>query len=132
VVISGQEIGSPIIKNPLSLIVMNQPSLEKFQPRLQKGGVQIVNANLVNPALVETDRIRSVLIPANAIAEAVGNPRMANMAALGAYLGVTGILPLSGAQNALAHVIGAHYAHLIPKNAEALAAGYRAGRDASR
>lgn len=128
VVVSDQEIGSPIIKKPLSLIIMNLPSLEKFQPRLQKDGVQVINSSLVDCTRVDRKRFRSVLVPANEIADSLGNPRMANMVAMGAYLAATDLLPLAAAQKALSHVIGSHYTHLIPKNAEALAAGYEVGK----
>ncbi|MDL2271758.1 2-oxoacid:acceptor oxidoreductase family protein [Desulfovibrio sp. OttesenSCG-928-I05] len=124
VVVSEDEIGSPIIQRPKSTIILNQPSLEKFQPRVEDGGVQIVNSSLVDTALVDTQRIRSVCIPANEIAEQVGNGRMVNMVALGAFLKATGVLPLEKVQASLSHVISAHYGHLIPKNAEALKAGY--------
>ncbi len=126
VVVSSEEIGSPIIKKPKSLIIMNRPSLEKFQPRLEKGGVQIVNADLVDEALIETTRIKSFPIRANTLAEAHGGARTANMVALGAYLAATDAVPLQAAQKALEHVVGSHYAKLIPSNAAALETGYNA------
>ncbi len=124
VVVSDDEIGSPIIQRPLGAIVLNQPSLEKFQPRIQDGGVQIVNASLVDAALVERGRIRSVCIPVNDIADRLGNPRMLNMVALGAFIKATGLLSLEQVEKSLSNVIASHYSYLIPKNAEALRAGY--------
>lgn len=123
VVISDEDIGSPIIKNPLSLIAMNRPSLEKFQPMVQDKGVMIVNSSLVDMDLAENDRLNVFPVPANEIADKIGNTRMANMVALGAYAQATGILEIGVVQKSLEHVISAHYSHLIPKNAEALAAG---------
>lgn len=126
VVVSSEEIGSPIIKRPKSLIIMNQPSLEKFQPRLEKGGIQIINADMVDAADIETKRVKSFPVKVNTLAEAHGGARTANMVALGAYLAATGIVPLKAAVKALEHVIGSHYAKLIPLNAAALEAGYKA------
>lgn len=123
VVISEEEIGSPIIRRPVGLIIMNRPSLDKFQPRLQDNGVQVLNTSLVDPGLAEPNRVRTVKVPANEIADQLGNARMANMVALGAYVKATGVLPLSVVQEGLTKVIASHYAHLIPKNAEALQAG---------
>ncbi len=123
VVVSEDEIGSPIIRKPLGLIIMNRPSLDKFQPRLQDGGIQVINSSLVDPALAEPDRVRTVKVPANEIADGLGNARMANMVALGAYIKATGVLPLEAVQEGLKKVIAPHYAHLIQKNAEALQAG---------
>jgi 2-oxoglutarate ferredoxin oxidoreductase subunit gamma len=138
VVLSGEAIGSPIIKRPQSLIVLNRPSLDKFQPRLLDGGVQVVNTSLIDLKLAESKRVRTVPVAANDIANALGNGRMANMVALGAFIAATGIVPLAAAIDSLADIIAPHYAQLIPKNAEALRAGAEAaaklpaGRPAAR
>ncbi|MGE4290950.1 MAG: 2-oxoacid:acceptor oxidoreductase family protein [Desulfovibrio sp.] len=123
VVLSSEDIGSPIIHRPKSLIIMNRPSLDKFQPRLQDGGVQIINSSLVDPNLVEPDRVKTVLVPANEIADKIGNTRMANMVAIGAYLQATGVIPVQAAIESLPNVISPHYAKLIPMNAQAIEAG---------
>ncbi|WP_027368586.1 2-oxoacid:acceptor oxidoreductase family protein [Desulfocurvibacter africanus] len=123
VVVSDDDIGSPIIHRPKSLIVMNRPSLDKFQSRLQDGGIQIINSSLIDASLTEQERVRTVLVPANEIADKVGNSRMANMVALGAYIQATGVLPLQAVKDSLGSVISSHYAKLIPQNAEALQAG---------
>lgn len=123
VVLSDEEIGSPIIQRPKSLIIMNRPSLDKFQPRLQDGGVQILNTSLIDPSLAETDRIKTVAAPCNDIADKIGNIRLANMVAIGAYAQATGVLPVQALTDSLKKVISSHYAHLIPKNAEAIQAG---------
>ena len=123
VVVSDEDIGSPIIRSPMSLIIMNRPSLDKFQPSLKDGGVQVINSSLVDKDLAEPDRVRSVFVPANDIADQLGNTRMANMVALGAYVKATGVVDLAVVKESLTNVIAAHYSHLIPKNAEALQAG---------
>ncbi|MDQ7032218.1 MAG: 2-oxoacid:acceptor oxidoreductase family protein [Desulfonauticus sp.] len=124
VVIGEEEIGSPIIFNPLSLIAMNRPSLDKFQPRVQDNGVLILNSSLVEPSLAEKNRLKAYAIPVNELADKLGNLRLANMVALGAYVQATGIVPLQAVKNALPNVISSHYAHLIPDNAKALQTGY--------
>jgi 2-oxoglutarate ferredoxin oxidoreductase subunit gamma len=123
VVLSEEDIGSPIIRTPVSLIVMNRPSLEKFEPRLADGGVQVINSSLVDPELAEKNRVKNVFVPANDIADKLGNTRMANMVALGAYVRATGVMPVEAVQEALPDVISKRYEKMIPKNAEALAAG---------
>lgn len=124
VVVSDEEIGSPIIRRPKGLIAMNQPSLEKFQPTVEDGGVQILNSSLIDASLADTVRIRSIAIPANDIADKLGNTRMANMVALGAFVKATNVLSLAQVQGSLRHVIAERYAKLIPANAKALEAGY--------
>ena len=128
VVVSDDAIGSPIIRSPGSLIIMNRPSLDKFQPQLVDGGVLVVNSSLVDPALADASRVRLVPVACNEIADGLGNTRMANMVALGAFIEATGVLPLSVVEESLSHVIAKHYSHLIPKNAEALRAGANAAK----
>ncbi|MFP5239915.1 MAG: 2-oxoacid:acceptor oxidoreductase family protein [Acidobacteriota bacterium] len=126
VVLSDEEIGSPIIRRPQNVVALNRPSLEKFQLQLADGGTVVVNSSLADPALADAARIRVVGVPCNDIAEKVGNARMVNMVAMGAFVKATGALPLERLKQALSHVVPGHYSHLIPKNAEALQAGYDA------
>ena len=123
VVLDSLPIGSPLVQDPLSTIVLNEPSLAKFQPRLRKDGVQVVNTSLIAGDLVDT-AIRTVCIPANDMAHKLGNVKLANMVALGAWLKATGALPLKAVQDALGRVVSAHYVRLIPVNAAALEVGY--------
>ena len=123
VVLDEHPIGSPLVREPLSTIILNEPSLSKFQPRLAASGVQIVNASLVAQNLLDTAK-RTVYIPVNDMAHELGNVKMANMVALGAWLKATGALPLNVVQNALNRVVSAHYAKLISANAKALEQGY--------
>ena len=123
VVLDEHHIGSPLVREPLSTIILNEPSLTKFQPRLAANGVQIVNATLVAQNLLDAAR-RTVYIPVNDIAHELGNVKMANMVALGAWLKATGALPLNVVQEALNRVVSAHYAKLISANAKALEQGY--------
>ena len=55
---------------------MNRPSLDKFQPQMVDGGVLVINSSLVDPALAEAARVRLVAVPANEIADSLGNTRM--------------------------------------------------------
>lgn len=123
VVLDEHPIGSPLVREPLSTIILNEPSLTKFQPRLAASGVQIVNASLVAQNLIDTAK-RTVYIPVNDMAHELGNVKMANMVALGAWLKATGALPLNVVQDALNRVVSAHYAKLISANAKALEQGY--------
>ena len=123
VVLDEHHIGSPLVREPLSTIILNEPSLAKFQPRLAANGVQIVNATLVAQNLLDAAR-RTVYIPVNDMAHELGNVKMANMVALGAWLKATGALPLNVVQDALNRVVSAHYAKLISANAKALEQGY--------
>jgi len=128
VILDRETIGSPVVQRPLSSIMLNQPSLDKFQPRLVRGGVQIVNSSLVDAAHVDPG-VRSVLVPLNDMAARLGSPKLLNMIALGAWVYATDALPLAAVQEALRRVISSHYAKLIPANAEALALGHDFARE---
>ncbi len=128
VVVSKDDIGSPIIHLPKSLIAMNRPSLDKFQPRVQDGGVVVVNSSLVDMALADTARVQAVGVPANEIADSLGNTKMANMVAIGAYAQLTGVVPLDVLKASLKKVISPNYAKMIPANEQAIQAGADAVR----
>lgn len=125
VVLDEHPIGAPLVRTPLSTIILNEPSLRKFQPRLAPGGVQVVNVSLVEKGLLAADK-HSVCIAANDMAHDLGNVKLANMVALGAWLKAVPILSLEAVQEALKRVVSTHYAHLIPVNAKALEVGYKA------
>lgn len=88
VVISDKEIGSPVITSPQALIIMNNPSLEAFESRLQPQGTLFLNSSLITRKVTRKD-IEIVAIPANDIAVEVGEKRTANMVMLGAYVART-------------------------------------------
>ena len=86
VVISSQEIGSPVVGRPHAAIVMNLPSLIKYEPRVLPEGLLMINTSLID--LKETSRkdIEILPVPVNEIAIENGNPKLANMVALGAFI----------------------------------------------
>lgn len=85
IVISDEEIGSPVITSPKALIIMNNPSLDAFEPRLQPQGKLFLNSSLITHQPTRSD-IEVVTIPANDIAVEVGEKRATNMVMLGAYI----------------------------------------------
>ena len=123
VVLSDEEIGSPIIFYPRSLIAMNQPSVDKFQPRVRSGGVQIVNASIVPADSVDSSRVRSYLVPVNDLADELGSMKMANMVALGAWVRATGVIELDEVKACLPQAFARHKAKIISANEKALDSG---------
>lgn len=123
VVLSEDDIGSPIIHHPQSVIAMNRPSVDKFQPRIVDNGVEIINSSLIDMDLADTKRLRCFDVPCNDIADKLGNSRMANMVAIGAYAQITGIVTVDALVSALENVISPRYHKLIPANTEAIKAG---------
>ena len=95
VVISDRPVGSPVIQSPNAVVAMNLPSLDKFEPDVRPGGLLIINTSLINRGSTRDD-LTVVNVPANEIANELGNRRGANMVALGAYLGATEAVSVDG------------------------------------
>jgi len=91
VVIGDRPIGSPIIRNPMHLVAMNRPSLEKFAQMVKPKGVILVNSSLI-PDPCGRDDVDELRIPVTDIANSLGNIRTANIVALGAFVARSGII----------------------------------------
>lgn len=122
IIIADDEIGSPLVRYPAAVIAMNQPSLDKYEPLVASGGVLIVNASLTTRRPQRAD-IRLVEIPANAIAEELGNVRLANIVLTGALLAATGALPVEAVEQALGAHLPERHRHLQAANSQALRRG---------
>lgn len=93
--VSVEPVASPIIRTPNYLIVMNSPSLLKFQPALIPGGKLIINSSLIMEKATRND-VDCYYIPALNIAYEESNPRGSNMVLLGAYLQLSGSISAEG------------------------------------
>jgi len=127
VVLSDRPIGSPITKFPHSLIALNLPSLDKFEDSVRPGGIITVNTSLINRRPRRTD-VTVVAVPANEVAIECGNAKAANMVALGAYLGASGITDLELVKVILAESFAGKPA-LVAVNHAALSRGFALGHE---
>ncbi|MGM0537921.1 MAG: 2-oxoacid:acceptor oxidoreductase family protein [Thermodesulfobacteriota bacterium] len=126
VVLADKEIGSPVIHSPMSLIVMNQPSLTKFLPRLRAGGVLVVNSSLVDTSQIQEPGAYLIPIAANDIADDLGTVKMANIVALGAWIQATNALPLDSVRDVVSALFAAKGEKLVQANDQALIRGAEA------
>ena len=122
VMLSDEEIDSPIITHPTSLIVMNRPSLEKFEDKVVPGGSIFVNSSLLDIKVQRSD-VNAYYVPCNDLAAELGNNKVANMIMLGAYLGKSKCVGVETVLDALLEKLGQKKAKLIPLNREALLRG---------
>ena len=122
VAISDEEIASPIASAPEFIVVMNQPSLVRFQNLIQSGGVFFINSSLVEADISRGD-IEVVNVPANSIAEDLGSPRSANMVMLGAFTKKGKLVELSSVIEELGATLK-NKRNLIAINEKALMVGY--------
>ena len=86
--LSQHSIPSPLINRPMTVIAFNEPSVERFEQEILPGGLFMINSSMVSREIERTD-MKVVKVPATEIANSVGNPKVANMVMLGAYLAVT-------------------------------------------
>jgi len=122
VIVSDEEIGSPIVRNPQAVIAMNLPSLDKYESLVKPGGVLVINSSIVNRKATRKD-IRVVEVPANEVAEELGNQRLANMVLLGALLANLPVLPVEAVEKALKEHLPERHHKLLPSNYKALRDG---------
>lgn len=125
VVISDKPVGSPVVERPRAAMVLNLPSLEKFEPLIKPGGLLVINSSLINRGSSRSD-LKVILVPANEIANELGNPRGANMVALGAFLGATRAVSLD-AVDALIRDTFAGKPKVVEVNLTSLRRGWEIG-----
>jgi 2-oxoglutarate ferredoxin oxidoreductase subunit gamma len=128
--IASTPIGSPLIDRPRGLLVMNRPSLEKFAPAVQPGGVIVVNRSLV-----DTDPGRGdctvVAVDAREVAERAGDARAANFVMLGAYAGATSVVPPAAIEHAIEEEFSGGKAKFAASSIAAFRAGLEVGEAAA-
>lgn len=122
VTISDAYVNSPVISTPDSVVIMNKPSLAKFQPKLKQGGHCFINSSLVVDEAYRED-ITIHEIPANDLAMQLGNLKVANMVMLGAYLGVTNLFTNEEVMAVLSQKFTGAKAKLLDINRQALDVG---------
>ncbi len=106
VVVADHLIGSPIVNSPGHLVAMNRPSLEKFAPTTQAGGICLVNSSLI-PITSGRDDLNEVFVPCNHIANEAGNPRGANMVILGAFVTLSKVVSFDTIEHLVRHTFAA-------------------------
>ncbi len=118
--LSRASIASPLINRPSTVIAFIEPSVDRFVDELLPGGLMMLNSSMVTTKPARTD-IRVVEVPATDTAKDVGNPKVANMVMLGAYLQLTGAVEDESVLASLAeHGLRAN---LIEINRKAMTAG---------
>ena len=123
VVLSSIEIASPIVEEADTLLLMNQPSVDRFLPVMASGGLAIINETLAH--VPEGDQT-VVMVPATNLGQAAGNIRSANVALFGAFLARKAFLPFDDARDALVRMSAAKGKRFEEINVRAFRAGWDA------
>jgi len=93
VILSTEGIGSPIVTDATSVVIMNRPSLDKFEEMVVPNGLLIMDSDLVN-RMPERKDLEVIAIPAQTVAQEIGSRKIANMVLLGALVAKTGIVSM--------------------------------------
>ena len=122
VVVSDEPIASPVLSMADCVIAMNTPSLDKFESCVNPGGKLFINSSIIEKKATRTD-IDVYYVPCNEIADSHQNPKVGNMAMLGAYLEATKAVEVKSILDALLYKLGEKKAKFIPLNEKAIQMG---------
>lgn len=122
VVLSSEPVISPVVLDANELIAMNKPSLAKFEKAIVPGGMLFVNSSIIEIKAERSD-ITAYYVPCNDIAAELGNPKVANMVMLGAFIEATKVLKVETIREMLTHIFTGPKANLVELNIEALRRG---------
>jgi 2-oxoglutarate ferredoxin oxidoreductase subunit gamma len=122
VILSDTAIGSPIVSDPDVLIAMNLPSFQKYQDKVQKGGVIVMDSSLIDEKPTRGD-VGVYAVPATKMAADAGIKGFGNMIMLGRFLGACMPEAEPNIETALNHVVPPKRKHLLDDNRKALALG---------
>lgn len=126
IVFADGDTGSPVVGHPSVSLVLDQLSFDKYASKVKQGGVCIANSSLVDCEGVVLEGVELVKVPMNQIALDLGDVRMVNMVACGAYVAKTDCLSLQSLEEALKKALPERNHRLIPTNIRAISAGVAA------
>ncbi|MCK4257674.1 MAG: 2-oxoacid:acceptor oxidoreductase family protein [Halanaerobiales bacterium] len=122
VIISDEEIASPLVNRPDILVAMNQPSLDKFVSDVKDGGLIIVNSSIIKD-VPELPNCEVIQVPANDLAMELGNVKSANMVVMGVLLQKLTDISKEDVFNALAEIVPAGREKILELNKKAIEIG---------
>ena len=122
VIIGDEPVGSPIVEHPDVLMVMNLPSLNRYEQAVQSGGTIFVDSSLVERKVERSD-VKAIYVPATRLAVENDMTTLANMILTGKILEEMGEFDADGVQAALKKVVSAKHPEMFDLNLKALQIG---------
>ena len=126
VAVSEEEIFSPVASAPDYAVIMNKPSLDKYEGTIKEGGIIVLNSSLVDRA-PSRDDVEVLYVPANDMAIKAGSGKATNVAMLGAFVGATGIVEYDNLVAVFKEKLG-RKKDLLSINLQVIKEGYDLGR----
>ncbi len=129
VIVGDEPIGSPIVDQASAAIVMNPPSLAKFEPLVAPDGLLVVNSSLVEAERRRSD-IEELRVPCTALARSAGDDRLVSVVALGALVGHLPFVSPDAIRRAIEAAVGSKRPDILAADLAAFEAGLAAARAA--
>jgi len=123
VVVSTEEIASPVASEPEFAVLMNNPSLFRFQNQVQSGGTIFLNSSMIESRPIRGD-LEIYEIPINDLAKKIPGNKVANIIMLGAFIKKSGLVSLDTMVHALKDTFGNRNPGVFKSNKSALHLGY--------
>ena len=123
IIISDEPIASPCVEKPNAAIILNQPSLDRFEQDMTPGAVVVLNVSIIERMPARTD-IRIVPIEASHIAEELGNSKVVNIVALGAFIKAAKPVSIGSVEKAIEELFAEKHKAMAEINKQALLRGY--------
>lgn len=124
-VISDEEIASPLVIHPDILIALNQPSLDKFGPKVKKGGIVFANSDMC-PNKLNRDDVEIIYAPMSKLAIEAGSVKVLNMVSIGMVVGKTQLVLYETLEKDMVELMGEKKPELLEANIKALKKGMAA------
>jgi 2-oxoglutarate ferredoxin oxidoreductase subunit gamma len=128
VIVSDEEIGSPLVRRPSAAIVLNPPSFERYEPLVQPKGILLVNSSLISVPPRRSDILR-LDIPANDAGAELGAAQLANVILVGALVELSGVVQVETLDSILDARVSARHRDKLEVNKRALRRGMMLARE---
>lgn len=122
VIVSQEEIACPFVETPDMAIMLNQPSLERFEGNIVEGGMVLLNTSMIQRP-VERDDLEQVFLAATEMAHELGNLKVANIVALGAFIDHTQVVKMDSIRQAIGDLFASKNPKMVELNLKALDVG---------
>ena len=109
--LASHAIDSPLVSRPNVLLALNEPSLRKFLPAVEEGGIVLYNGSEIPAGCVRRD-VRMVTLPFTRLADELGATKVGNIVMLGALLEATGMMEQDRVVGALKRLVSPRFFEL--------------------
>jgi 2-oxoglutarate ferredoxin oxidoreductase subunit gamma len=131
VIVGDEPIGSPVVDRADAAVVLNPPSLARFEGIVAARGLLVMNTSLIEAEVSRTD-LEVVAIPCTDLAREAGDDRLVSVVALGALIARRPVVEAASVRDALAAIVSAKRPEILAADLAAFDAGLRAAQVAAK